>query len=157
MPSSNAQVADLLRRYATTLQLEGVDRFKIKAYRRAADTLEATVTDVARLCARGESLESLPGVGKAISAKIEEIVKTGRLPQLDKAISKLSPELLELAARPQLDPKTVQRVYKKLGIKSLAELKERLDSGEIRTALGSRIEYHIRQGLDDRPRMLHWA
>jgi DNA polymerase (family 10) len=157
MPSSNAQVADLLRRYATTLQLEGVDRFKIKAYRRAADTLEATGTDVARLIARGESLESLPGVGKAISAKIEEIVKTGRLPQLDKAISKLSPELLELAARPQLDAKIVQRVYKKLGIKSLAELKERLDSGEIRTEFGSRIEYHIRQGLDERPRMLHWA
>jgi DNA polymerase (family 10) len=157
MPSTNAKAADLLRRYATTLQLEGVDRFKIKAYRRAADTLESTDKDVAKLVARGESLETLPGVGKAISAKIQEIVTTGRLPQLDRAITKLSPELLELATKPQLDPKQVQRVYKKLGISSLKDLKKRLDSGEIRAVLGSRLEFHIRQGLDDRPRLLHWA
>jgi DNA polymerase (family 10) len=157
MPSTNAQVADLLRRYATTLQLEGVDRFKIKAYRRAADTLESTAQVVAELVGRGESLETLPGVGKAISAKILEIVTTGRLPQLDRAMAKLSPELLELATRPQLDPKQVQRVYKKLGINSLKELTKKLDSGEIRAALGSRIEFHIRHGLDDRPRLLHWS
>ena len=90
---TNAQVADLLRRFATTLQLEGADRFKIKAYRRAADTLESTSSSVAQLLARGESLESLPGIGKAISAKIQEIVRTGRLPQLDAAVSKLKPEL----------------------------------------------------------------
>jgi DNA polymerase (family 10) len=64
---------------------------------------------------------------------------------------------LKLATRPLLDPKRVQRVYKKLGINNLKELRKRLDSGEIRTALGSRLEYHIRQGLDDRPRQLHWA
>lgn len=157
MPSTNAKVADLLRRYATTLQLEGVDRFKIKAYRRAADTLESTAQDVAELVARGESLESLPGVGKAISAKIQEIVATGKLPQLDRALSKLSPELLELATKPQLDPKRVQRIYRKLGISSLKELKKRLDSGEIRNVFGSRLEFHIHHGLDDRPRLLHWA
>ena len=123
MPSTNAKVADLLRRYATTLQLEGVDRFKIKAYRRAADTLESTTQDVAELVARGESLETLPGVGKAIGAKIQEIVATGKLPQLDRALSKLSPELLELATKPQLDPKRVQRVYKKLGLTASKSLK----------------------------------
>lgn len=156
MPATNAQVADLLRRYATALQLEGVDRFKIKAYKRAADTLDSSSLAVAKLVARGESLESLPGVGKAISAKIQEIIETGRLPQLDKAISKLSPELVELAAKPLLDPKQVLRVYKKLKIKSLKQLQERLESGEIRTALGNRVEFNIRRGLDDRPRMLLW-
>jgi DNA polymerase (family X) len=156
MPVTNAQVADLLRRYATTLQLEGVNRFKIKAYKRAADTLESSSVSVSRLVDRGESLETLPGVGKAISAKIQEIVKTGRLPQLDKAISKLSPELVELAARPLLDPKQVLRVYKKLKIKSLKQLQERLESGEIRTVLGNRVEFLIRRGLDERPRMLRW-
>jgi DNA polymerase (family 10) len=156
MPATNAQVADLLRRYATTLQLEGVDRFKIKAYRRAADTLETTSVDVGNLVSRGESLESLPGIGKAISAKIQEIVKTGKLPQLDKALSKLGPEFRELAVRPLLDPKQVLRVYKKLKINSLNQLQQRLASGEIREALGNRIEFHIRRGLDDRPRILLW-
>jgi DNA polymerase (family 10) len=157
MVAANEKVADLLRRYATALQLEGVDRFKIKAYRRAADNISASDVDVSKLARAKTGLESIPGVGKAISAKIKDIVKTGTLPQLERAVSKLPPELLELAAKPQLDPARVKRVYKKLGIKSLEELKERLESGEIRSVLGNRIEFHIRQGLDDRPRMLHWA
>src|SRR5689334_18690958 len=47
--ATNAEIAELLRRYAATLVLEGVDRFKVKAYRKAADTLESLETDVARL------------------------------------------------------------------------------------------------------------
>jgi DNA polymerase/3'-5' exonuclease PolX len=47
MANRNAKVAELLRRYASILVLEGVDRFKVKAYRRAADSLEATPLDVA--------------------------------------------------------------------------------------------------------------
>jgi DNA polymerase (family X) len=155
--TTNAQVADLLRQYATALQLEGSDRFKIKAYRRAANTIESTDQPVAKLARNRGDLESLPGIGKAISGMIQEIVRKGKLSQLDRAISKLSPELVELATKPLLDPKQVLRVYKKLGINSLAQLKSRLDAGDIRTALGSRIEFHIRHGLDDRPRMLRWA
>ena len=156
MAASNAKVSDLLRRYASALVLEGVDRFKVKAYRRAADTIETLSEDVAKLVARGGDLESLPGVGSAISAKILEIVNTGKLPQLDRTLANLKPELVELATRPALDPKQVMRVYKKLGINNLADLKKRLDKGEIRESLGARVDYHIRQGLDDRPRILLW-
>ena len=49
MVAANEKVADLLRRYATALQLEGVDRFKIKAYRRAADNISASDIDVSKL------------------------------------------------------------------------------------------------------------
>jgi DNA polymerase (family 10) len=155
--ASNAQVAELLRSYATALQMEGASRFKIKAYRRAANTIESTATPIVKIARNRSDLESLPGVGKAISSMIQEIIGTGRLPQLDRAISKLSPELLELASKPLLDPKQVLRVYKKLGINNLEQLKSRLDAGDIRTILGSRTEFHIRHGLDERPRLLRWA
>ena len=154
---SNAQIADLLRRYATVLVLEGADRFKIKAYRRAAETIETLKQDAAKLVSRGEDLKQLPAIGSAISATIEQIVKTGGLPQLEKALGKLQPGLVELATKPALDPSKVKRIYKKLGIASLQELKARLDSGEIREVLGARLDYHVRQGLDERPRMLLWA
>lgn len=41
MSTNNATVADLLRRYAAVLAMQGADRFKLKAYRRAAETVEA--------------------------------------------------------------------------------------------------------------------
>jgi DNA polymerase (family 10) len=40
-------------------------------------------------------------------------------------------------------------VYRKLGITSVGELRERLDSGEIEKALGSQVAQHVRQGLTE--------
>jgi DNA polymerase (family 10) len=154
MSASNAQVAELLRRYAAVLALEGADRFKLKAYRRAADTLEGLTDNVADRVSAGDDLKALPGIGKAISAVIQEIVRTGRFGSLEKTSARLTPELAELATRPRLDAKKVSRIYKKLGISSLKELQERLDQGEIAVQLGQRMEFHVRQGLDERPRHL---
>ncbi len=46
------------------------------------------------------------------------------------------------------------RVYKKLGISTAKDLRERLESGAIEKALGARMAYHIRQGLTDTHAML---
>lgn len=154
---SNAKVAELLQEYARALSLEGVDRFKVKAYRRAADTLESLREGVSEMVARGEDLQELPGIGKAISAKIEEIIRKGKLPQLERSVSKLTPELRELMSHPALNPQKVMQVYKKLGIHTLAELRASLDTGAIREALGPRMDFHIRQGLEESPRMLLWT
>ena len=157
MAISNSAIAALLRNYASVLAIEGVDRFKIKAYRRAAETIETTGEKMTALVARGESLQALPGIGVAISKKIEEIIRSGKLPQLDRSVAKLTPQMAELAAEPAIDPKAVLRVYKKLGIGSLKELRERLESGEIRAVFGARTEFILCHGLDKRPRMLLWA
>lgn len=151
---TNAEVAGLLRQLATALTLEGESRFKIKAYRRAAETLETLDRSVAELVASGDDITELPGVGDAIAAKIAEIVNSGQLRTLDKKLAALSPEIAELASRPRLDPKVVKRVYKKLGISTLAELGEGLESGRIQEALGAGVAFQIQRGLDDRPRML---
>ncbi len=154
MNLSNASIAALLHRYAAVLAVSGVDRFKVKAYRRAGETIERLPDSLSLRVERGEDPRSLPGVGPAIGAAIEEILRTGQLARLSEIQSKLSPEIVELATRPQLDPKRILRVYKKLGIRSLEELAERLKSGEIGATLGDRMEMHVRAGLDSRPRLL---
>ena len=118
MAASNAKVADLLRRYAAALVMQGGDRFKVKAYRRAAETIETLDADVRKLVNRGEDLKSLPGIGKAISATIKEIVMKGSMPQLDAILCHAKPELVELSTWPALDPKKIARIYKKLKIDS---------------------------------------
>jgi DNA polymerase (family X) len=101
MPTSNAEVAELLRRYAAALTLEGADRFKVKAYRRAADSIESHDRPVTEMISKGEDLTKLPGVGKAISEKISDIVKTGKLRQLEKSIANASRTGEQTRARPQ--------------------------------------------------------
>src|SRR5687768_16514226 len=109
MPGSNATIAELLRQFAAVLALEGADRFKLKAYRRAAETIEGLTDDVARLVRSGSDHTDLPGIGKAISQAILEIVNSGKLARLERTLDTLSPELAELVARPALDPKKVAR------------------------------------------------
>jgi DNA polymerase (family X) len=156
MAVNNATVAELLRRYAAVLALEGTDRFKLKAYRKAAETIESLHEDVAVLAQRGSDFTELPGIGRAISQVILEILRSGTLARLDSATKKLSPQRAELATRPRLDPAKVARIYKKLNISSLRELQTALEAGAVRELLGARMDFHVRRGLDDRPRHLLW-
>jgi len=154
MATSNATVASALRRFAAALVLQGADRFKVKAYRRAADAIEMLHADVAKMVARGEDLQTIPGIGKSISGAVREIVRYGSMKQLDAMLAQTKPELIELTMWPRLDPQKVARIYKKLNITGIEELRRRLDSGEIRETMGARMDFHVRQGLDERPRML---
>jgi len=157
MAISNATVADILRRYAAVLSLEGADRFKLKAYRRAAETVEGLNDNVAELAKDGSDLTEFPGIGKAISAVILEILRSGKLARLEQTLAKLPAEQVELATKPRLNPKKISRIYKKLGISSLQELQSQLAAGRIREEFGARMDFHIRRGLDDRPRHLLWG
>lgn len=157
MMSTNALVADLLRRYAATLVLERADKFKVKAYRRAAETIEGLTENVGALIQQGTDLRQLPGIGNAINQIIHEIVRSGKLERLEKTLAQMTPQMAELTNHPRLDPAKVARVYKKLGIHSLAELEQSLKSGAIREQLGARLDFHVREGLADRPRRLLWS
>ena len=99
--------------------------------------------------ARMPDLRFYVGIGEAIAAAIREIVLTGRLGKLERLRAGASPELAGINSYPRLDPKRVLRVYKKLGIASVEALREKLDSGEIETALGLRMAHHVRQGLTE--------
>jgi DNA polymerase (family 10) len=155
-PLSNGEIASELMTLAQFLAARRENPFKVKAYRRAARTIRALGESVDELARSGADLTQFPGVGPAISGVIQEIVRTGTLRQLEKIRSEVPSELLEISQHPRLDPRRVLRIYKKLGISSIAALKESLDSGEIRTKFGAKLAQHIRQGLIEIPEMLSY-
>ena len=79
---------------------------------------------------------------------------TGKLRKLDTLRGQAAPEVATLADYPRLDPKRVLRIYKKLKISSIEALREKLESGEIESALGLRMAQHVRQGLSEAHAML---
>src|SRR5688500_13235688 len=80
---TNADVARSLRQLADLLEIQGDPIFRVNSYRRAADNVEHLPEGLTSLRARGE-LRTIPGVGAAIAAKIEDILDTGRIRQLDR-------------------------------------------------------------------------
>jgi len=151
---SNAEIADRLASLAQLLSTQKENPYKIKAYQRAAARVRTLSESVDELVRDESDLTEYPGIGKAISGAIQEIVETGTLGKLEKLRSQASPELASISAYPRLDPKRVLRIYKKLGISSVEALRGQLESGEIERKLGLRMAQHIRQGLTETHAML---
>jgi DNA polymerase (family 10) len=144
---SNAEIADRLLSLAQLLAAQKENRFKIKAYRQAANTIRTLPESLAKRVGEGADLTGYAGIGKAISAAIREMVLSGKLAQLETLREQISPDVAALSEYPKLDVSRVLRIYKKLGIASISELRARLESGEIAATLGARMDEHVRQAL----------
>lgn len=106
----NAEIAGRLRFMADLREQQGDNGFRVQAYRRAADTLEALEEPVdAILAHKGRAgLIALEGVGAGIAAAIAEIVATGRWAQLERLQGLLEPEKL-FRSLPGIGPKLAAR------------------------------------------------
>ena len=75
----NKQVAAILEEIGLLLELQGESPFKSRAYYNGARTIEFLTEDLTKLVEE-DKLKELPGIGKALTEKIAELVLTGRLP-----------------------------------------------------------------------------
>jgi DNA polymerase (family 10) len=80
---NNAEIAGVFREIADLLEKQKENWFKIRAYRKAADSIEDQTVAVEQLVAEGR-LKEIPGVGEAITKKVTELVTTGSLQYYDK-------------------------------------------------------------------------
>lgn len=146
---SNAKIADQLASLAQFLSAHKENPYKIKAYRRAAARIRSFAESLDEMVRDEADLTRFGGIGEGIAAAIREIVLTGTLGKLEKLRGEATPTLADLSAYPRLDPHRVMRIYKKLGITSVKELKAQLENGAIEKALGPRLAQHVRQGVTE--------
>src|SRR5437588_6610216 len=151
---SNAEIADRLASLAQLLSSQKENPYKVKAYQRAAARIRNLPESLDEMVRDEEDLTQFAGIGEAIASAIREIVLTGTLGKLEKLRAQATPALASISSHPRLDPKRVMRVYKKLGISSVEELRQHIESGQVEKLFGSRMTQHIRQGLTDVHAML---
>lgn len=142
------EIAMLLREYAQRSALRGGNPYRAKAYSRAADSLTALAVPIERLIEE-DRLTEIPGVGDAIADIIIKLHRTGTHPSLEKLRQEVPAGVLELLSVPGLRPEKVLRLYKDLGVTSLAELEEAAKEDRIKKAkgLGSALQTKILQNL----------
>ena len=125
-----ATIADVLEKIATLLELKGENPFKIRAYTNAARSIETFGGNLGDLKDE-ETLEKIPGIGKAIAAKIKELVETGSLRFFEDLRSEFPAEILELFSLPGLGAKKVKALYEQLGVSSIAQLQTVCEAGRV--------------------------
>ena len=80
---TNLEIADALDRLADLLQVERENPFKVRAFRRAARSVEGHPVAMETLIAGGGDPTILPGVGREIANVIRELVGTGKSTRIE--------------------------------------------------------------------------
>ena len=144
----NPDLAAQFELLADLMEVEGEDGFRIAAYRRAAAQIRETSTSVARLALEGRAKE-LQGIGRTIEEKIVEVVHDGEIHALTKRKASVPAEVAAFIHLPGLGPKTARRIWKELGITTVADLRAAAEAHQLRglSGLGAKSEEKILAGL----------
>jgi len=144
----NKQVADIFNKVAALLEIKGENPYRVRAYQRAAQVIEALTTDIEELAKQGR-LSKLPGIGADLAQKIKEILRTGTLSLYEELKKEVPPHLLTFLEIPGLGPKKVKAIYEKLGITSIEELEEACKQHKIAKlpGFGWKTEQNILKGI----------
>ena len=148
---SNEEIAERLTRLAQVMEIRGDDRYRIRSYRNAAENIETWPTPVAKI-AREEGvrgLQTIPGVGKAISGKILELLERGTFDAWDKLTAETPATVLDLLRVSGIGMKTAATLYQQFKISSLDDLRKFVEGGglEMVDGVGERSAERIRESL----------
>ena len=116
----NFEIVKILKGIAIFLEMDDVP-FKPRAYERAARSVEALEEDLEEIYQKGgiKALEEIPGVGKSIAEKIEELIKTGKLTYYDELRKKVPVDLNSLSRIEGLGPKKIKTLWEELKVKNI--------------------------------------
>lgn len=138
MPISlNDNIAGRLDEVAAVLAEQGANRFRVHAYRRAAETLRSLAQPVSEVFEKEglDGLEALPGVGTSIARSIRDILLHGKLAMLERLRGENDPSAL-LATVPGIGDVLAARLHDDLGIETLEELEMAAHDGRLATFAG---------------------
>jgi DNA polymerase (family 10) len=145
---TNPEVAATFRLLADLLSIRGESVYRVGAYRRAAESIGGLSESLQAIKKRGE-LEEIPGVGKDIAQKINELLDTGSFKLLAEVQAQFPPGVASLLSVPGIGPKRARELYEGLGIDSLDALRAALADGRLAAApgVGPAVAQRIEEGM----------
>ncbi|GAA1820106.1 DNA polymerase/3'-5' exonuclease PolX [Planosporangium flavigriseum] len=141
-------VEALLQEFADLLAITDGDPYKIRAYENAARTIAGYPADVSHLDV--ESLREIPNIGRSIAEKITEYFTTGRIEALERLREEIPAGVRELVKIPTLGPRRAMVLYTDLGIASVAQLEDAIQSGllEEQHGFGPKTAANLLHGIE---------
>jgi len=134
----NSTLADILSKISTLLEMKEENPFKIKSYQKAAVNIENLPENVEGIYKEGgrSALEKLDGIGKGLSERIENIIKTGKSSYLDELRKDIPDGVTEMLNIQGIGPKLAVKLFKSLRIKTVEELLSAAKSGKLKKIEG---------------------
>ena len=147
----NLDIASRLREAADILEQQAANPFRVRAYRRAAETISRLDEDLPALIEQGgpDALVALPNIGRGIATAITEILTTGRWAQLERMRGSLDP-VQRLQAVPGIGPLLAEQIHDELHVDTLEGLELAAHDGRLEAlkGIGPRRAAMIRASLE---------
>ena len=146
--SSNVQIGRLFSLIADLLELQQANPFRVRAYRRAAQTIGALPEDVSTAAAEGR-LQEIPGIGKDLAEKIREYLANGTIGEYENLRDEVPDVLLQMTRIPGLGPKNALKIHTALSVQSLDDLEKAARSGAVAAleGFGAKSAENILEGI----------
>ncbi len=145
----NHQVAKIFAAMADILAIQGENYHRIVAYRRAGENVAALGRPLEEVWQAGE-LETIPGIGKTLAAKIDEFMRTGRIEAYEKLKAQVPEGVVALLHIPDVGPKKAALFWKELGITDVEGLEAAARAGRLQAlpGMGAKSEQKVLAGIE---------
>ena len=147
----NKAIAGVLYETADLLEIDGQDSFRIRSYRNAAEAIEGLPQPVEQLICEPKKLLEVPGIGRSMAEKLQEICKQGKLSLHTQLLEKYQPSMLELLKIQGLGPKTISLIWSAYKISDLAGVEKLAREGKLHELprMGEKQEQKILKAIED--------
>lgn len=148
---NNEEIARRFEQLSRLLAIRGDDFFRTRSYRNAAELIRDLHTPLREIYEHhgAKGLQELPGVGKAISGKIVDLIQRGTFDAWENLTTETPLTVLELLEIEGVNLKIAHELYTRFRVASGADLREFVEGGglDLLDNLGERtrakIERHV--------------
>jgi DNA polymerase (family 10) len=147
----NNEIAQRFKRLATMMEIRGDDQYRVRSYRNAAEVIETWPTPLREIAAEegARGLQTLPSVGRAISARIIELIERGTFDAWEKLVAETPETVLDVLGVEGVGIKTAATLHQQFKIASLNDLRKFVEGGglEMVDGIGEKTAEKIKASL----------
>ncbi len=146
----NKEIAAIFRDIADILEIKNENVFRIRAYRQAASRIDGLSGQLSEIYAEDPAaILAIPGIGKDLAGKIEEMVTTGHLEFYSLLVKEFPQGFLDLLNIPALGPKKLKNIRDVLGVENMDDLEKACLAGKVSEldGMGSKTQQKILDGI----------
>jgi DNA polymerase (family 10) len=150
-PWDNKALATVLYETADLMEVNGDDSFRVRSYRRAAEAIESTGEQVSDLIAEPKKLLEVPGIGKGMTAHLQQMFRDGYLGLHSELLQKYRPTMLQLLKIQGLGPKTIALIWSAYQVCDVEGVEKLAREGKLRELprMGEKQEQKILKAIED--------
>ncbi len=148
---NNKEIARKFSLLAKLMELHGENAFKTRSYSSAYMTIRKHPHELSMMSP--EEIENIPGIGKAISSKSQELLSTGEMQMLNTYMDMTPPGIVEMLQIKGFGPKKIGTIWKELEIETIGELIYAINENRLvelkgfgaktQASLKEQLEYHM--------------